>query len=173
MFYRLINKLFLRRIRLVGFKSVGKNVIISEKSSFFKKKNISIGNNVYIGVNANFISSNADIHIGSHIMFGPNVTLITGSHRYNYVGKYLINVKDKLSKNDEDIFIENDVWIGTSSIILKGVKIGRGSIIGAGSIVTKDVLPYSIVGGNPAKHIKYRFTQSEIELHERLIDENS
>ncbi|ELA7570041.1 CatB-related O-acetyltransferase [Vibrio alginolyticus] len=68
-----------------------------------------------------------------------------------------------------EIVIGNDVWIGVNAIILSGVKIGHGSIVAAGSVVTKDVPDYSIVGGNPAKVIKYRFEKHEIKslLEER------
>jgi acetyltransferase-like isoleucine patch superfamily enzyme len=62
-----------------------------------------------------------------------------------------------------DIIIENDVWIGAKSTIMSGVKIHNGSVIGTGSIVTKDVPPYSIVVGNPAKIVKYRFNPKQIE----------
>lgn len=65
--------------------------------------------------------------------------------------------------------VDDDVWIGYGSTIMSGVKIGRGSIIAAGSVVTKDVLPYEIVGGNPAKKIAIRFKESEIEIHEKKI----
>ena len=61
-----------------------------------------------------------------------------------------------------DIIIGNDVWIGAKSTIMSGVKIGDGVIIAAGALVTKDVEPYSVVGGNPAKHIKYRFDEEQI-----------
>lgn len=62
-----------------------------------------------------------------------------------------------------DIIVENDVWIGAKSTIMSGVKIQNGSIVGANSVVTKDVPPYSIVVGNPAKIVKYRFTERQIE----------
>ena len=62
-----------------------------------------------------------------------------------------------------DINIGNDVWIGAKSIIMSGVKIGDGAIVAAGALVTKDVEPYSVVGGNPAKHLKYRFEEEQIK----------
>jgi serine acetyltransferase len=62
-----------------------------------------------------------------------------------------------------DIIVSNDVWIGAKSTIMSGVKIGDGAIVAAGALVTKDVEPYSIVGGNPAKLLKYRFDKSQIE----------
>ena len=61
-----------------------------------------------------------------------------------------------------NINIENDVWIGAYSTIMSGVKIGNGAVIGASSVVTKDIPPYAIVAGNPAKIIKYRFTEEQI-----------
>jgi acetyltransferase-like isoleucine patch superfamily enzyme len=62
-----------------------------------------------------------------------------------------------------DITIGNDVWIGAKSTIMSGVKIGHGAIVAAGALVTKDVEPYSVVGGNPAKHLKYRFEEQQIK----------
>jgi acetyltransferase-like isoleucine patch superfamily enzyme len=67
------------------------------------------------------------------------------------------------------VIIEDDVWVGYGAIILSGIKIGKGSIIAAGSVVTKDIEPCSIVGGNPAKFIKYRYAKDEIKQHESLI----
>jgi serine acetyltransferase len=62
-----------------------------------------------------------------------------------------------------DIIIENDVWIGATTTIMSGVKISNGAVVAAGSIVTKDVPPYAIVAGNPAKVVKYRFTEEQIK----------
>lgn len=77
---------------------------------------------------------------------------------------------EKLPENDRDIIIDDDVWIGINAIILGGVHIGTGSVIGAGSVVTKDVPPYAIVGGNPAKVIRYRFTEEEIKTHTEILE---
>lgn len=73
---------------------------------------------------------------------------------------------DKLASDDQPVIIENDVWVGTWAIILKGVCIGRGSIIAAGAVVTKNVSPYSVMGGVPAKLIKRRWSLEEIKRHE-------
>lgn len=92
-------------------------------------------------------------------MFGPHVTVVTGDHRIDIPDRPMISVRDdeKLPENDQDVVIENDVWGGANATILKGVTIGTGSVISAGAVVTKDVPPYSIVGGVPAKVIKMRF----------------
>ena len=91
-------------------------------------------------------------------MIAPRVTIVTGNHKFDIPGMYMQQINDsmKTKEDDVDIIIGNDVWIGTRSIILPGVKIGNGVIIGAGAVVTKDVPPYAIVGGNPAKIIKFR-----------------
>jgi acetyltransferase-like isoleucine patch superfamily enzyme len=80
-----------------------------------------------------------------------------------------ITEAEKLPENDLDVVIEDDVWIGTRAIILHGVTIGRGAIIGAGAVVTKNVPPYAIVGGVPAKIIKFRWDVATILWHEAAL----
>ena len=80
-----------------------------------------------------------------------------GDAKYDFKGK------------NKKIKVENDVWIGYGSIVFTGITIHKGAIVAAGSVVTKDVPAYAIVGGNPAHIIGYRFTQQEIKEHERLL----
>ena len=63
------------------------------------------------------------------------------------------------------------MWVGCNAVILKGVRVGRGAVVGAGAVVTKDVPPYAIVGGNPGKVIRFRFTEEQIQEHERILSE--
>lgn len=151
------------------FKSCGENVVIDSGCEFFGYENITIGNDVYINVNAVFMTTESEIIIGSHVMMGANVCIVTGDHRTDVVGRYMMDVTEKLPGNDLPVIIEDDVWIGSGSIILKGVTLGRGCVIGAGSVVTKDVPPYSICVGNPARVIKMRFDENEIKEHESLL----
>ncbi len=141
-----VKRMFLTKL----FKQHGKNVKIS-KNSFFSYSNITVGDDVYIGPNAMFLSSIAKIIIGNKVMFGPNVTIITGDHRYDRqdVCMYDISDAEKKEENDQDVIIEDDVWVGAGVIILKGVRIGKGSVIGAGSVVVKEVPPFSIFVGSP------------------------
>ena len=113
----------------------------------------------------------APIHIGDHVMFGPRVTVITGDHRMDYVGKYLIDVRgvDKLPENDQPVIFEGDNWIGANATILKGVTVGEGAVVAAGAVVTKNVAPYTIVGGVPAKYIGDRFAPEELAHHRQLL----
>jgi maltose O-acetyltransferase len=130
---------------------------------------IEVGDDVYIGMGATFLASNSKIILGNKIMCGPNVTMMGGDHNVSVIGKFMFDVKEKLPENDLPIIIKDDVWIGTGVIILKGVTIGRGSIVAAGSLVNKDIPPYSIAVGIPARIVKKRFTEEEITIHENLI----
>lgn len=110
-----------------------------------------------------------DIRIGNKVLFGPHVYIMGGNHNYHEVGKYMFDVKIKREEDDLPVVIEDDTWIGCNVTILKGVTIGRGAIVSAGSVVTKDVPQYAIVGGIPAKVLKYRFSNEEIKEHEAIL----
>ena len=126
---------------------------------------------IYIGTNALFLSTRAKINISSHVMFGPNVTIMTGNHRTDVVGKYMTEIKesDKLPENEQDVCFLGDNWVGANSTILKGVTVGEGSIIAAGAVVTNDVPLYSIVGGVPARVIAMRFDEEQVIEHKKKL----
>lgn len=171
MIKRVINKLRLKSLK-EKFKSCGKSVSIPSNIKFFGY-NLEIGNRVSFGYGNVFMCTRADIHIGDNTMLGPNVTMITGDHRTDIVGKYMIDVcdEDKLPENDQPIILEGDNWVGANATILKGVRIGEGSVIAAGAVVNKDIPPYVIAAGVPAKIIKHRFNEEELKEHLRLIKE--
>lgn len=152
------------------FRRIGKNVVFDPDANY-SFETIEIGNDVFIGDGADFSASRSSIIIGRKVMFGPNVTIRGGNHTVHYVGKFMYDITDstKDPKDDEPVIIEDDVWVGSRAIILKGITIGRGSIVGAGSVVTKSVPPYAIVGGVPARIIKMRFTEEEIKQHEQNL----
>lgn len=105
--------------------------------------------------------------VGNYVMFGPEVAIVGGDHRYDRVGIPVIFSGRPLLKETK---IESDVWIGARATIIAGVHIGRGAIIAANSVVTKDVPAYEIHGGVPAKKIKNRFiTESETLEHDKMI----
>jgi acetyltransferase-like isoleucine patch superfamily enzyme len=149
----------------------GRNVVFFPTNSDFLYQNIFIGNNVFIGQGASFIASISYISIGDKTFFGPNVTIRGGNHSSHIVGKFMADYTsaDKLPDDDAPVIIDEDVWVGTGAIILKGVRIGRGAIVAAGSVVTKNVPPYSIFGGIPAKLLRFRFSIDEIIEHEVLL----
>ena len=137
----------------------------------FTYSTISIGDHCHIGRMACLQSAHGKIRIGNHVLFGPYVSIHGGNHIYDKIGVYMTDVK-KEPNTDGEVVIEDDVWVGANAIILKGVKIGEGAIVSAGAIVTKDVEPYSIVAGVPAKKIKMRFSAEEISLHKTLLANN-
>jgi acetyltransferase-like isoleucine patch superfamily enzyme len=143
----------------------GDNIHCQYSTTFWSPHNhIILGDCVGIGKRCTFL---CDVEIGSKVAVADNVAFLNSDdHQYNIIGK---SIWDSERGDKYKIIIEDDVWIGHGSIILSPVIIKKGSIIGAGSIVTKDVSPYSIVGGNPAKVIKQRFTEDQIVQHEKLL----
>ncbi|KAF3025025.1 hypothetical protein E8E14_014297 [Neopestalotiopsis sp. 37M] len=114
--------------------------------------NIFIGDGVYMNRNVS-IYDNAPVVIGDNVLIGPDVCICTGTHEVHWRAREQVRGSFALP-----IFIEANCWIGAGVTILPGVRIGKGSTVAAGAVVTKDVEPESVVGGVPAKLIK-RLTQ--------------
>lgn len=112
-------------------------------------KTLTIKTNVYISPGVSIITTHG-LTIGKNVLMGHNVTIM------DFDGHPIFSIHDnkKINENSIKIIIEDNVWIGMNSTILKGVTLGKGSIIGANSVVTKNVLPNTLVAGNPAKKIK-------------------
>lgn len=133
-----------------GFvKSFGRNVTLESGVFFGDGRDIEIGNNTQINEECWI----RNCKIGNDVMIAPHVMILNYGHKIEDTSVPMINQGVRFY---EQTIIENDVWIGARAIILPGVKIGTGSVIGAGSVVTKDVEAFSIVGGNPAKLIRTR-----------------
>ncbi len=108
-----------------------------------------------------------DAHFGSNVLIASEVSFVgRDDHRFDVVGKC---IWDSPRGDHYRTVVEDDVWIGHRVIVIAGVTIGRGSVVAAGALVNKDVPRYSIVGGVPAKHIKWRFTDAEIFEHESRL----
>ena len=132
-------------------KYCGRGLTIKEYVVLKFPENISVGDNVGIS-EFSWIDGNGKVEIGDFVRIGPYVSIISFNHKFadkstpiKLQGKVLLPV-----------IIEDDVWIGSKAQILAGTKIGKGAVIGAGTIITKDVPPYAVIVGNPAKIIKYR-----------------
>ena len=139
----------LRNALARGFiKYSGKNITIEKGASFGRR--LSIGNNSGVGINALL---DGEVIIGNDVMMGPDVIIYTQNHAFQSTD---ITMNKQGKKKKKKVIIGNDIWIGARVIILPGVEIGDGCIIGAGAVVTKNIPPYSIVGGNPAKILKRR-----------------
>lgn len=132
------------------FDKHGRNINIERKADFGKGDGISIGDNSGLGVNCHV---RGPIEIGSDVMMGPNVRIITSKHNTSRTD---IPMRQQGHLPKQKVTIGSDVWIGANVIIMPGITVGNGSIIGAGAVVTKDIPEYAVVGGVPAKVIKYR-----------------
>lgn len=175
-------KQLIRRLRFIYLINIkwrrfkfGQNPYIGTMVYMTAKHSIEIGDNFYIG---KFSQIECDASIGNNVMFGNFVGLVGKyDHNYQQVGMP-IRLASRIRDNDYNwkgltskVIIEDDVWVGFGSIIMSGVKICQGSIIAAGSVVTKDVEPYSIYGGTPARKIGNRFdTEADLTEHIRLIN---
>ncbi len=131
------------------FKSCGKKVNIEHGAFFASGRELELGDNSGLGLDCRVTGP---VSIGRDVMMGPNVMIVTQNHetadtsipmRLQTAPKFKVTIGD-------------DVWIGANVLILPGVTVGSGAILAAGAVVTKDVPPYAVVGGNPARVLKMR-----------------
>jgi acetyltransferase-like isoleucine patch superfamily enzyme len=146
------------------FQAHGKRFVFSP-SDHFSYQTISVGDDVYIGPGAYF-SALKGISIGKGVMFGPRVSILGGDHNVELTGQPMFKNHEKRESDDLPVKICEDAWIGAGATILKGVTIGRGAIVAAASVVTRDVAPYAVVAGCPAKMMRMRGTVEQILAHE-------
>lgn len=108
------NRIIVSTLKEKELESHGKNIYFSRGTKLYGAQNISLGDSVSFGENNLLMTTKAKIKIGSHVMTGPNVSMITGNHRIDIIGRYMNTIKDneKLPENDRDIIIEGDNWIG-------------------------------------------------------------
>lgn len=127
---------------------------------------LSVGDNVVIGGHSHIACPTV---AGNFVMFASRVAIVGGDHRFDQVG---VPMTFSGRGENETVTIDDDVWLGHGTIILSGVTVGEGAIIAAGSVVTRDVEPYSIVTGTPAKHLRYRFPDDESRInHSSMLRE--
>lgn len=145
------------KLRPFSYCSNGLQIRIGNKVTLFNyvliqgSSILTIGNETFIG-SYSVIGVNESISIGNHVMIAQAVSIRDTDHEYNNTEVPMRNQ----GITTAPIVIEDDVWIGYGAVITKGITIGKGAIIGANAVVTKNVPPYAIVGGVPAKIIKYR-----------------
>jgi acetyltransferase-like isoleucine patch superfamily enzyme len=152
-----------------AFQCYGKHFLF-DPDGYYTFEHIKVGDDVSLGTGAILLATESRIIIGNKVMFGPNVIVTGGNHNTSLLGRFMYDVQEKRPEDDQDVIIEDDVWVGSSAVILKGVRVGRGSIVAAGAVVNRDVLPYTVVGGVPARSIAVRFNDLQVLLeHESAL----
>jgi virginiamycin A acetyltransferase len=144
---------------------LGRKTMIRSENEVY---NISLGAYSYISGPRSFIE---DALIGKYCSIARQVIIGVSNHNYNWVTTSPIITSKSYGFISTDVkeqqkaipVIGNDVWIGMNAMVMRGVTIGDGAVVAAGSVVTKDVEPYSIVAGIPARHVRYRFTPDQIQ----------
>ncbi len=160
-------KLFQRK-----YRKINKNNHTSIMN-FCDLSKVCVGTKSYGAINVtDYSPSDTKLYIGSYCSIAPNVRfLLGGEHQIKSISTYPFKVKSfgdaKEANSKGDIVVKDDVWLGDGAIICSGVTIGQGAIVAAGAVVTKNVEPYAIVGGNPARFIKWRFND---DLRKRLCE---
>ena len=147
-----IKKVSRRVINAFWYKVVLRFPYSKIRISALKHLGHRIGKDVYcpsdLTITQNFVNQPYHLFLGDRVSISPKCIFILMSHPNNS------NIRNFVPQHNGDIIIEEDAWIGAGTIILPGIHIGKGAIIGAGSVVTKDVEPYTIVAGNPARIIR-------------------
>ena len=146
---------------------IGVDVRVYNKDNFILEEHTKVDHNSII------MNSNAKFIVKKYSGCAVNLTVITGNHP-QFPGRFYRTISKKketldISKYDKDVVVNEDVWVGCNVTILSGVNIGRCSIVAAGSVVTKSMPPYCIIGGVPAKPIKVKWTMDEIMFHEQSL----
>lgn len=161
-------RILLRRLRVriqiwrYGCRAVAGTTLLVSGSRI--SRDFTAGEFCYVGPYC-FIGERVTLQ--NYVMFGPRVSVVGDDHRFDVPGTPAI-----FSGRPElrETVIESDVWVGLGSIVMAGVRIGRGAIIAAGAVVTRDVPPYEIWGGCPARHLRRRFADREAErVHDEML----
>ena len=147
-----------------------KSVIITPPIWIGNPSNVFLYENTQLGSNSYISATNAKFIINPNCCIAERLTVHTGNHA-NVLGSFCSDITEatKPKGYDKDVVIESDVWIGCNVTVLSGVTIGRGAIVAAGAVVSKDIPPYSIAGGVPAKVIKFKWTIDQILEHESIL----
>lgn len=147
---------------------------LTTAANCFNARWVTVGKGTYGALDVrHFGNPNERVQIGNYCSIGPECVFMTGGeHPYDRLSTYPFHAKLGLCENESvsrgPIVLEDDVWLGFRVTVMSGVRIGKGAVVAAGAVVTKDVPPYAIVGGVPAKVIKYRFPEAVVGVVSKI-----
>ena len=149
------------------FLNSHKDLRFHPRTSIFTYNTIRIGKNVFINERADF---SGNISIGNNVLIGPDVFITSGDHDYRIVGQ---NISRQNRVENGPVIIDNDCWIGAKAFVTGNVHVYEGAVIGAMSVVTKDIPPYTLCLVTPCKPVKLRYTDDELREHYRLLNKSN
>jgi chloramphenicol O-acetyltransferase type B len=148
---------------LYRFRRVGKGVRLGKRLFVFPRR-VTLGDFCYVGAGCYL---DGDITVGAFTMLANDVAVVGGDHAFTSPG---ITMRDGGREAWQPTVLGRDVWVGHGAIILNGLSIGDGAIVAAGAVVTKNVEAFSVVAGNPARHLKWRFDEAGQKVHLEQLD---
>lgn len=167
--FSLFNRYFVRKSQ---FGMFGTDARITPPCVVSGAHNISLGDGCVIGANSLLYATNARIVFKRHVVAAQGLHIVTGAHERR-IGRFCATIteaeKDHSKKLDADVVVEEDVWFGLDVHVMPGVNIGRGATIGAGAVVTKDIPPYCVAVGVPARPIEFYWSVEQILEHEAML----
>ena len=168
-------KQFLRQWKYRGYKHLSSTAHLEPSVTVYNKDNLIMEDLTAINSNSIILNTRARFIMKKWSGAAVGLIVVTGNHmsipglNRRQVTDEVKDVYDTKHEYDKDVVVEEDVWIGARVTLLCGVHIGRGAIVAAGAVVARDVPPYAVVGGVPARVISYRFSLEEIKIHEETV----
>lgn len=162
---------FLRSLRKRRFGAIGPGSSFDPTTSRISGyENFHIGRDVFIGPYAVLSADGVKVTIGDDTVIGPQFCLMAGDHNFDLPG---VPYHGSPRGRNEPVRIGRNVWIGARVTVLKGVEIGDASVIGAGTVVTRDVPAFAVVAGTPARFLRWRFEGERRAEHQRFLDSSA
>ncbi len=166
-FYSILNQ-YVKPYDLKRYARIGNHSIVAGNTHVVPQ-NMEIDDYCVIQDRLNFISHKGKLYVKKYSVLSSGVTIVPASHQLTVGVPFYISTVGHINDKEGDVIVDEDCWIGTGAIILSNCHIGRGAVVAAGAVVSKDVPPYAVVAGVPARIIATKFKEDQIIEHERSL----